>query len=55
MCRPASSRREDPVDEMRLAVGADDERGLADELIDAPQTVRGRHEGIAGDARIAMR
>ena len=45
-------RWEDAVDEVRLAVRADDERGFANHLIDTAQTVCCRNQRVAGDARI---
>ena len=50
--RGLDSGRENPVDEVRLAVAADDERGLADEVADALRAVGRRYEGVAGHARI---
>ena len=46
------SGREDAVDEMRLAVAADDERRLTDQSRDPRRAVGGRNAGVAGNARI---
>ena len=44
--------REDARHQVRLAVGADDAGRLADELVDAPPALGGRHQRVAGHARV---